>query len=114
MFTDRDLLKPYPFDGAFYSYEVDGSKPLDQQAGEEILVLRTKCDIQESSKTDSGGAVSVHFNVYFPFDKASGTSIKRGMTFKGEAYGLEVNGRVKSVFPTQFGGCVCYIEDLDA
>lgn len=114
MIIDRTPLEEYPFDGAFYEYGVDESKPLDEQVEEEILILETKCDIQSSSKTDAGGIIKAMFNVYFPFDtKADKLSIKRGMIFKGSAYGLDVNGRVISVFPSQLGGVECYIEDLD-
>lgn len=113
MLIDRDLLEAYPFDGAFYEYGVDESKPLDEQVEEEILVLSTKCDIQESQKSDAYGNITASFNVYFPFDKEEGISVVRGMTFKGSIYGLVVNGKVLSVAPSQLGGCVCSIKDLD-
>ena len=113
MIIDRSQIEEYPFKGAFYTYGVDESKPLDEQVEEEILVLETECDIQQSQKSDSGGIITASFNVYFPFDKEKGVSVKRGMIFKGAAYGLEVNGKVVSVFPSQLGGVECYVEDLD-
>ena len=113
MMLERDILEEYPFDGAFYTYGVDDSKPLEEQVEEEILVLSTKCDIQESQKSDANGNIIASFNIYFPFDKETGILIKRGMTFKGEIYGLAVNGKVISVAPSQLGGCVCSIKDLD-
>lgn len=113
MYIDRNEIEEYPFDGAFYTYGVDDSKPLDEQVEEEILILSTKCDIQESQKTDAGGNVSASFNVYFPFDKEKGINLKRGMRFKGSIYGLAINGEVIGVFPTQMGGCACYIKDKD-
>lgn len=113
MFIDRSLLEDYPFDGAFYKYGVDESLPLDQQEETEILVLETKCDIQESQKSEASGNITASFNVYFPFDKEKGVAVQRGMKFRGAIYGLEVNGTVIGVFPTQMGGCVCYISDKD-
>lgn len=113
MLIDRNLLNEYPFDGAFYRYGVDESKPLDEQVEEEILVLETKCDIQSSSKSDASGNITAYFNVYFPFDKEVGIDITRGLRFKGDMYGLKVNGEVISVEPSQLGGCACYVKDLD-
>ena len=113
MVLDRELLEEYPFEGAFYEYGVDESKPLDEQVEEEILILETKCDIQQASQSDANGIIISAFNVYFPFDKEQGISIKRGMTFKGSAYGLEVNGEVISISPSQLGGVECYVKDLD-
>ena len=113
MIIDRTELEEYPFEGDFYTYGVDESKPLDEQVEEEILVLHTKCDIQESQKSDSSGNIVSSFNVYWPFDTEKGTSIKRGMIFKGSMYNLEVNGRVIGLFPTQLGGCACYVKDRD-
>lgn len=113
MIIDRTLFEEYPFEGAFYDYGVDESKPLDEQTEEEILILKTKCDIQESQKSDASGNITATFNVYFPFDKTKGIELKRGMTFKGSMYGLQVNGKIIGLFPTQSGGCACYIQDLD-
>lgn len=113
MVIDNQPLEEYPFIGAFYDYGVDDSKPLDEQVEEEILILETKCDIQHSSKSDANGIITAGFNVYFPFDKGEGVAIKRGMTFKGNSYGLVVNGRVISVSPSQLGGVECFVEDLD-
>lgn len=108
-----DDMEEYPFEGSFYTYGVDESKPLDEQVEEEVLVLKTQCDIQQAQKSDSGGIIISGFNVYFPFDKETGIEIKRGMTFVGDMYGLEVNGKVVSVFPTQLSGCECFVQDLD-
>lgn len=113
MYIDRNLLEEYPFEGVFYEYDVDPSKPLDEQVEVEKLVLQTKCDIQEAQKSDASGVITSKFNVYFPFDKGIGINIKRGMMFKGTAYGLEVNGIVVGINPTQLGGCCCYISDKD-
>lgn len=76
MIIDRDIMQEYPFDGVFYTYGIDGSKPADQQVEEEIIVLETKCDIQGAQKEDSG-VISNAYNVYFPFDKSVGIAIKK-------------------------------------
>lgn len=112
MFIDRNILEEYPFDGGFYTYEIDYSKPLDEQKEEEVLVLETKCDIQESGKALSN-TVTATYAIYFPFDKETGVNITNGMEFRGDLYGLRVNGIVKGVFPTQMGGCVAYVVDKD-
>lgn len=113
MYIDRSLMEEYPFNGVFYEYSVDYNKPLLEQEVNESIVLQTKCDIQESQKSDASGVITATFNVYFPFDKEKGVNIKRGMKFKGYAYGLEVNGTVVGVIPTQLNGCCCYISDKD-
>ena len=115
MIIDRDPLDEYPFDGYFYDYGVDDSKPLDEQVEEEYLILHTKCDIQPAQESDSGGIITNSFNVYFPFDvKTEKLKLKRGLIFKGNAYGLTVNGTLISAVPSQMGGVECYVKDLDA
>lgn len=110
MILDRSLLEEYPFEGEFYTYE----KNSETWGGEptRVSILTTECDIQESQKSDAYGNISASFNIYFPFDKVLGVEIKRGMLFKGNMYGMNVEGEVMGVFPTQMGGCACYIKDL--
>lgn len=112
MFIDRNQISEYPFTGVFYTSYVDMSKPLDERVEEEIVVLETKCDIQESQKTLSGTLTNV-YEVYFPFDKESGIKIKNGLLFKSEMYGLVINGKVGGTFPSQMGGCGVYVTDSD-
>lgn len=113
MYIDRNEIEEYPFSGRFITTIIDTSKPLDEQVEEEVVVLETDCDIQESTKSLSGG-ITATYAVYFPFDKKSGIGgIKNGMRFEGDLYGLRVNGEVKGIFPTQMGGCVAYIVDKD-
>lgn len=113
MFIDHDILQEYPFDGAFYTSEIDYSKPLDEQKEEEVLVLETKCDIQESGKS-LGATITATYAVYFPFDMKTGIKIKNGMEFRGDIYGLRVNGIVGGIFPSQLGGCVVYVVDKNS
>ncbi len=110
MIIDRHQIKEYPFTGAFYNKIIDKTKPRKEWKEEEVLVLETVCDIQESKRSNSG-VISDSFDVYFPFDTTKNMEIHRGMIFKGRMYGLFVDGMVLSVFPTQLGGCHVYITD---
>ena len=112
MYIDRNKIQKYPFNGAFYTYEIDYSKPLDEQKEEEVLVLETECDIQESGKSLSG-TVTANYAIYFPIKDGDSLPITNGMEFRSNMYGLRVNGTVKGVFPTQMNGCVAYIVDKD-
>lgn len=110
MYTDRNEIAEYPFDGKFMVFtEVEDENGYVTE--KEVIVLETKCDIQESAKSDSGGFISASFSIYFPFDKKVGMPVKRGMTFEGSIYGMSVDGEVVGVFPTQMGGCTAYIKD---
>lgn len=112
MIIDRELIEEYPFDGEFYEVSVvDASLPPSQREKREVVLLSTKCDIQEAQKSDKEGATHVRYNVYFPFDKDAGVTLKRGISFRGSMYGVNIDGKVVSIAPTQLGGCACYIED---
>ena len=113
MFIDRDFDE-YPFKGSFYEYRIDLDAPLDEQVEEEVLVLDTVCDIQESSKTDAYGVLLSSFNVYFPFSKNKGINIKKGMTFVGSKFGIQISGLVVGVDASMLGGAVCYIKDNES
>ena len=113
MYIDRKDISEYPFDGAFYTFGVDESLPLDEQEEMEILVYETKCDIQESLRTNTG-PVRETFGVYFPFDENDEFPVRDGLFFRGYMYGIEVSGIVRGVFPTQMGGALAYITDRDA
>lgn len=107
MLVDLEPLKEYPYTGEFYTYEEDdsqwGADPVEK------VVFSTVCDIQEAQKLYSGGSLSASYNVYFPFEEEDGITIQRGMKFRGEAYGLKIEGDVIGVFPYQMGGCACYV-----
>lgn len=143
MTVDRRLLVEFPFDGVFYEYRTDTSGGLLNQKTEEVEILRTKCDIQQTSQIGNAGFLASSYTIYFPLesndsllgapsDEADGSSggtpsdkelvddktfkpvrIKRGMYFRGTMYGYEVNGKVIGVAPSMIGGCVCQIKDLD-
>lgn len=111
MMIDRTLIEEYPFDGEFYEMTVDTSLPPSQRVETEVVLLSTECDIQEAQKGESDGATNAKFNVYYPFDKTKGVNIRRGVSFRGSMYGVKVEGKVIGLFPSQLGGCGCYIGD---
>lgn len=113
MIIDSHIMQEYPFDGVFYNFGVDESKPLDEQVEEEIIILETKCDIQAAQKEDSG-VISNAYNIYFPFDVNVGlpAEMKKGKTkFRGTMFGYLINEAiVVDVYPSQLGGCQVYIK----
>lgn len=113
MFVDRFSIEEYPYKGKFVRLMIDDSKPLDQQIEEEVTILEVDCDIQESNKTDGSGLIKASFEVYFPFDTKQNLTIKRGDYFIGEMYGMQVNGTIFGIFPTQLGGVCVTLTDRD-
>lgn len=113
MYIDRKDIIEYPYDGVFYTTEVDKTLPLDERVETEIVVYETKCDIQESLRTNTG-PIRETFGIYFPFDEAAEFPIRDGLFFRGNMFGIEVSGIVRGVFPTQMGGALVYITDRDA
>lgn len=113
MYIDRRDIAEYPYDGAFYTYVIDESLPLDEREEVEVMVYSTKCDIQESLRTNTG-PVRETFAIYFPFDEREEFPIRDGLFFRGDMLGIEVSGIVRGVFPTQMEGALVYITDRDA
>ena len=116
MFIDRNEIEEYPYDGTFYTMQksdADNGDPLAETT-EEVVLLNTKCDIQEANKNMSGDAIISYYNVYFPFDKETGINISRGVKFRGSAYGMNVDGTVVAPIPSQLGGCSVYIKVVDS
>ena len=113
MHIDRNLIEEYPFSGVFYKTGIDRTKPLEQQVEEEIAVLETCCDIQEASHSRLGDFAKAAYSVYVPFDKQTPIAVNRGMRFRGDFYGVLVDGKVVGVFPSQLGGFVAYIDVTD-
>lgn len=142
---DSRLMVEYPFDGVFYEYKTDTSGGLLEQKTEEVEVLRTKCDIQQTSQLGNAGFLASSYTIFFPLEQNSPfeatdvdsvgdvtnvdvnsmssqliddktykpIKVRRGMYFRGEIYGYEVNGKVIGVAPSMLGGCACQIKDLD-
>ena len=109
-------ITEYPWiDGVFYTYMTDMSKPLDQRIPEEVIVLETRFDAQRSAKLANGSALNADYTIYWPltenkesqgsWDKFEDIPVKRGMRFRGIAWGLMLDGVVEIVRPSQLGGC---------
>jgi hypothetical protein len=115
MYIDRQDTEAYKYDGVFYRVTIDESKPLIEQTEEEVVIYQTKCDIMESSHSWSNNFIWAKYAVFFPFDVDSGETllVRMGDLFKADMYGLNVNGKVVGVFPSQLGGVVAYIQDSD-
>lgn len=116
MYIDRDQLEEYPYEGEFYipadGVREDGDLLSDMDEAETVVLL-TECDIQETTKGWTGGAITASFNVYFPFCEAEGMPVRRGMMFRSTIYTMPINGSVAGIFPCQLGGCVAYIKDVN-
>lgn len=139
MYTDRSALKEYAYNGVFYRKELtpkkdgdligdDGdllgdtdnstsSDTIDEET--EVTILETECDIQETNKLFNSGVVTMGYTIYFPnpTDEEGNEKIPEGLTpgirFRGEMYGMAVDGMVIGVYPTQMHGCVAYIKGTD-
>ena len=112
MYIDYDA-DTYPFHGMFYRSGIDTDKPLLEQEEEKIVVLDTRCDITEGGTSKNESFISASFSIYFPFDEDKEFSVKRGDMFEGNMFGMEVNGKVLGVFPSDLGGAVAYLDDKD-
>lgn len=113
-------LTDYPFEGAFYTNEIDEDAPLDERIPYEVLVFETKCDIQKNNRMHNGFMLATDYCVYWPLetnpestgsvDKYGPIKVRRGMIFRGIMYGYPVAGTVEIVRPSQLGGCSCDIK----
>lgn len=122
MYTDRNALKEYPYQGTFYKSEgkpsADGNL-LDEGETYEIQILNTECDIQETNKLFNSGVITMGYTIYFPMPSIDGRSehipseLKPGVRFKSNMYGMDVDGMVIGVYPTEMHGCVAYIKGTD-
>lgn len=114
-------MSDFPFKGAFYTYDIDYSLPLDQRVPQEVLVFETPCDIQRRGKLGGNGLTGAEYVVFFPLElnpDATGTAdkygpvkVRRGMKFRSDpAYGYTCEGVVEFVRMSQLGGCSCDIK----
>lgn len=120
--TDRHIEK-YPYNGAFYTFIVDDSLPLDERIPQEILVEEVEhCDIQIISSRHQGAFLGAGYIVYYPltpnpdWDGINGSerympiNVRRGMTFKGGDPLYPVEGEVELVRFSQLGQASIYIK----
>lgn len=109
-YIDRNELKAYPYDGEFYTTEIDTSAPLDEQEEYEVSLLKCKCDIQEESHARVNGFIKAVYAIYVSYDETKTIPVNRGDLFRGSVYGLLIKGKVEGVFPSQFGGFKCDVQ----
>ncbi len=122
MYTDRNALQEYAYEGTFYKNEtntpIDGNL-LGEDSEFEDVILVTKCDIQETNKLFNSGVITMGYTIYFPTptDEEGSEKIpeqlKPGIRFRGDMYGMAVEGMVIGIYPTQMHGCVAYIKGTD-
>lgn len=112
MYSDINSIVPFKYPCVFYTIGVDESKPLDQQVEEKIVVLESMCDIQESAHM-MGKFISSTYVAFVKNNENEENIIRNGLYFECNVDGLEVNGKVSGVFPSQLGGIKVYIQDLD-
>lgn len=119
MLDDFDIssfgMDDFPFEGAFYTYEIDNSLPLDKRVPKEVLVEEVRCDIQKNSRMHNGVMLGADYCVYWAMednpestysnDKYMPIKVRRGMHFRGIMYGYVVEGVVEIVRASQLGGC---------
>ncbi len=122
MFTDRSNLSEYPNRGYFYQSEDDlpeDGNLLSEETIQETVILETVCDIQETNKLFNSGVITMGYTLYFPIPKDDEgnenipESLKPGIRFRGSTFGMDVDGMVIGVYPTQMHGCVAYIKGTD-
>ncbi len=122
MYTDRSNLSEYPNKGYFYKTEDDLPEDgdlLEETTNEETVILETECDIQETNKLFNSGVITMGYTLYFPMPKDEEgkeyipEDLKPGIRFRGSTFGMDVDGMVIGVYPTQMHGCVAYIKGTD-
>lgn len=126
MYTDRNELKEYAFYGEFYKKSEEESEDgnlLDDGEETDIVILATECDIQETNKLFNSGVITMGYTIYFPNPTTNSEDedseekipdgLKPGIRFRGSIYGLDVDGMVIGVYPTQMHGCVAYVKGTD-
>jgi hypothetical protein len=105
----------YPYTGAFYTTDIADSGGLIGNKQTETLICEVKCDIQKTAKMHNGNLLAAAYTIYFPLeknetaestvDKFNDILVRRAMTFKGKFYGVNIEGEVELIRPSQLGGC---------
>ena len=114
MIIDKDILQEYPFEGEVYRIGIDESKPLDEQVEEKVIIHTSKCDITALCGSYSSDFITDKFQVYMPFDyKTQSVEIHKGDNFTGNMNGLEVNGKIIAILPSQLDAVSFVVQDND-
>ena len=118
MYIDRQRnSEEYKYDGEFY---VKGEPQLPEDGDlfgetvtEENVVLRKKCDVTETSRAFSAGAITASYDVYFSLEPGEEINIDRGYMFRANVNGLNVVGMVVSIGHSNLGGVHAYIKSSE-
>ena len=114
MIIDKDILQEYPFEGEVYRFGIDESKPLDEQVEEKVIIHTSKCDITALGGSYSSDFITDKFQVSMPFDyKTQSVEIHKGDNFTGNMNGLEVNGKIIAILPSQLDAVSFVVHDND-
>ena len=114
MIIDKDILQEYPFEGEVYRIGIDESKPLDEQVEEKVIIHTSKCDITALGGSYTSDFIRDKFQVSMPFDyKTQSIEIHKGDNFTGNMNGLEVNGKIIAILPSQLDAVSFVVQDND-
>lgn len=114
MIIDKDILQEYPFEGEVYRIGIDESKPLDEQVEEKVIIHTSKCDITALGGSYSSDFITDKFQVSMPFDyKTQSVEIHKGDNFTGNMNGLDVNGKIIAILPSQLDAVSFVVQDND-
>lgn len=114
MIIDRNKILEFPYDGVFYRVGVDDSLPPSQQVEQDVILLETKCNVQEAG-SNIGDFINASYKVFFSYNQGIGGvfPFKQDDLFRCNVFGLNVSGKVIGIFPSQLGKAYVYIKDLD-
>lgn len=118
MYIDRHRnAKEYPYQGTFYikgePQIPDDGDLFGETTTEEEIVLETPCDITETQRAFSSGAITASYDVYFPIGDEETINIDRGYMFRADVKGLNIVGMVVSVGHSMMGGVHAYIKSSE-
>lgn len=117
MYIDRSRNSDeFPYVGTFYikGSEItpeDGDLFANTEVTEEQIILETECDVTETSRAFSSGAITASYDVYFPMPEV--IEVERGMLFRCNTFGLNISGMVVSVGASKLGGVHAYIKSSE-
>ena len=115
----RQNKNEYPYQGTFYikgePTTGDDGDLFCEDAGlsEDTIILETECDVTETSRAFSAGAITASYDVYFQISNGEKVTIQRGQMFKADVNGINVIGMVISVGHSQLGGVHAYIKSTE-
>lgn len=109
MYTDRNAVNPYPYQGYFWDVQEQTTNPdLLNSDPQPVIILETRCDIQESANRYYRNGVVSDYNIFFPFTEDINVVI--GNKFTATVHGVSIEGVVVGIFPTELEGCKAAIK----